>query len=118
MQAEVSVDALAAKAGSFSDYTTKIHEVQSYINSAGLDPTTTKAFQDALSEDSIKNIIEIGSTAHADIGNQNLLVLRWSEMVEKTAEYLKDNNLTNVKIDKVEFVDMANNMSIQKSIVG
>lgn len=118
MQAEVSVDAVAAKAGSFADYAPKVSEVQSYISSAGLDPTTTKAFQEALSEDYLEKVMTIGADASADIGNQKLLVLRWSEMIEKTAEYLKDNNLTNVKIDKVEFVDMANNMSIQKSIVG
>jgi len=60
--------------------------------------------------------MKIGADAHADIGNQKLLAMRWSEMIEKTAQHLKDNNLTHVKIDKVSFEDMANSMSIQKSI--
>lgn len=96
----------------------KVHDVRDMVQSAGLDSTTTQALEKALSDDSIKHIMEIGNSAHADIGNQKLLALRRSEAIEELTKELKTHGLEHVKIDEISYKDLANNMSIQSSVAG
>ncbi|MDD3052178.1 MAG: hypothetical protein PHR06_13675 [Candidatus Cloacimonetes bacterium] len=54
----------------------KINDIRNYVDTAGLNPTTTKAFQEALSDDYISNIMKIAEDSGADIGNRKLMALR------------------------------------------
>lgn len=115
---DVGVDAVASRAGSFGDYMSKINAVQSMVDNAGLNATTTTALKNALSQDTLNSVMEAGKQAGADLGNQKLLTLRWAEAIEQLTTHLSEYGLNNVTINNVGYTDLVNDLAIQKSVIG
>jgi hypothetical protein len=114
-KAEVSVDAVAAKAGSFDNYLQVADKVRTEIGWLWLDPTTQKTLQDALSASRLDEVMKEWVKHVADEGNQKLLALRWTNMIENFAKELHENNLNEVVVKNIKRTDDIADMTIQWS---
>lgn len=114
-KAEVSVDAVAAKAGSFDNYLQVADKVRTEIGWLWLDATTQKTLQEALSTSRLDEVMKEGASQIADEGNQKLLALRWTNMIENFAKELHDNNLNEVVVKNIKRTDDIADMAIQWS---
>lgn len=87
----------------FANYMDKINEVSNTISQSNLHSETKQALQNALSEDKIRELMSYAADQKADLGNQKLFAMRWTEAIDHLTRQLNDNNLTNVQIGTVEF---------------
>lgn len=118
IQWEAAVDGIKAHSSDsfLQHFQEHLNQTDKLITDSSLNDETKKVLQDAISDDKVKDIMEIAKNAGADDGNARLVVERWREGMENITEHLVKHNMNDVTIKEITFDEnTVKDLFIQKS---